>query len=84
MYGEYLATRALVLAVAGETDDALVSAEIAESVTKDIQARVLAAAARAVVELRQNPKQSDAAETLLQRATTHDAWDGVVCAIRGA
>ncbi len=49
MHGEYLATRALCLAVAGDERRAMSTADESNSITRSADAVVLAAAARAVV-----------------------------------
>jgi ATP/maltotriose-dependent transcriptional regulator MalT len=82
MYGEYLATRALALAVIGHDADAIDAAGAANAVTRSVDARVLAAAARSVVSLSDAGSADNAAVRLLETASASGAWDGVVCAIR--
>src|SRR5262249_16649005 len=48
MYGEYIAVRALALAVSGERKESLKFAAEATAFTRGVEARVLAGAARAV------------------------------------
>jgi DNA-binding NarL/FixJ family response regulator len=82
MYGEYLATRALALAVIGHDAEAIDAASAADSITRSVDARVLAAAARSVVSLTDAGSADDAALRLLETASTSGAWDGLVCAVR--
>ena len=81
MHGEYLATRALALAISGDTTGAVATAARAESLTKAVETRLLSAAVRAVAALNSSDAQS-AAESLLETATRLQTWDGVVCASR--
>jgi DNA-binding CsgD family transcriptional regulator len=81
MYGEYVSTRSLAQAVAGQHDQATEAAETAEAITNAGYVRVLAAATRAVVAL---PTRASAQEShhLLEAASASGVWDGVVCAVR--
>jgi DNA-binding NarL/FixJ family response regulator len=81
MYGEYVATRALSLAVTGQGDRALEAADTAESLTAFGDARALSAASRAIVAL-SDTSIDDAPQQLLHIASTSGVWDGVVCAVR--
>jgi ATP/maltotriose-dependent transcriptional regulator MalT len=82
MHGEYLATRALALAAVGRTADAMEAADAADGVTRAGDARVLAAAARALVSLCDPGSGEQAVLQLLQLASTSGVWDGLVCAVR--
>ena len=84
MYGEYLATRAMALAVVGETASAISAAAEAEATTRAADTRVLCESARALTALNNEGTQSDACEVLLETASRLDVWDGVVCAIRAS
>ena len=84
MYGEYLATRAVALAVIGETAGALAAADEAQATTRAGDTRVLCQSARALVKLGESDAGNDAAESLLDIAARLDIWDGVVCAIRAS
>jgi len=83
MYGEYLSTRALALAVAGDGQRATEAAVAAERLTASADVRVLSAAARAVVALF-DQDGPDAAHELLGAASETGVWDGVVCAVRAS
>jgi DNA-binding CsgD family transcriptional regulator len=84
MYGEYLATRALALAIVGAVADAVETADRAESMTQSSEVHVLTAAVFAIVEIVREPKRGDPAETLLETASSRGVWDGVVCACRAS
>lgn len=79
---EYLATRGLALACAGEPDAALTAADEADRVSKVVEVRVLAAAVRAVVAAGRN--ETEAGLEMLQMANDLGAWDPVVCALRAS
>src|SRR5262249_27599227 len=81
MYGEYLATRALALAVLGERRAAIKAAGAAELTTRSIDVRVLSAGARSLA-LSDRVGGNDAAHLLLDTASKFGVWDGVVCAVR--
>jgi DNA-binding NarL/FixJ family response regulator len=82
MHGEYLATRALALAVVGRDADAVEAADAAEVITRAGDARVLAAAARSVVSLSDAGSGEQVVLRLLEIASTSGVWDGLVCAVR--
>jgi DNA-binding NarL/FixJ family response regulator len=83
MYGEYIATRALALALSQRHDDAVAVASDATSCTRAVEARVIAAAARAVAMC--GTKNAEvAAHELLSTASSLDTWDGLVCAMRAS
>ena len=83
MYGEYISTRALALALAQRTDDALALADEANEATRAVETRVMAAAARAVVFL-DTPDAETRGEALLSVAAELGTWDGAVCAFRAS
>jgi DNA-binding CsgD family transcriptional regulator len=82
MYGEYLATRALAFAVAGQVGEAEAAARRAVSRTDAVEAGLIAAATRAIVEVRTSESRNDASALLLEHASRINAWDGVICAVR--
>jgi ATP/maltotriose-dependent transcriptional regulator MalT len=82
MYGEYISTRALTEAVAGNYESALANARAAEGMTRDVQSHILAAATRAIVEMNRMPRSTTAARAVLTHAVKHDVWDGLICAVR--
>jgi DNA-binding CsgD family transcriptional regulator len=81
--GEYLATRALVLAVAGHDGAALDEADSADSTTLAVEARGFSAFARAVVNCQRESSQEKASVQLAyeQASNTYNV-DGLVCAYR--
>jgi DNA-binding CsgD family transcriptional regulator len=83
MYGEYLATRALALAISGDQAAALEDAEEAQLVTHAVESRAYAAAAHAVVAVG-TPTEIGAAHRLLVTARELGEWDAVVCAVRAS
>ncbi|HEX3850819.1 MAG TPA: LuxR C-terminal-related transcriptional regulator, partial [Polyangiaceae bacterium] len=85
MYGEYLATRALALAVLGQDAQALQTATRAGQLTRAIDTAVLCAAVDAIVSVDDGPSGASAAVlTLFNTAARFNIWDGVVCAIRAS
>ncbi|HEV7564611.1 MAG TPA: LuxR C-terminal-related transcriptional regulator [Microbacteriaceae bacterium] len=80
--GEYLATRALVLACVGRSLEAQDAAQLALHHSGAAEVRVLAASARAICALTSN--DSSAALTLAKEATAFGVWDPVVCALRSS
>jgi LuxR family transcriptional regulator, maltose regulon positive regulatory protein len=82
MNGEYLATRALSLAVLGDKKEAMVAARQATDVTSWSDTRVLCEAAGTVVALENRGRRAPAVERLVALASETGVWDGVVCAIR--
>jgi DNA-binding NarL/FixJ family response regulator len=82
MYGEYLATRALACAVIGRDADAIDTANAADALTRSGDARVLAAAARAVASLCDAGPGQESPLQLLETASQSGIWDGLVCAVR--
>jgi DNA-binding NarL/FixJ family response regulator len=79
--GEYLATRALALACARETAEAIAFAKQAEQQTTLVDVRVLAAAAQAIVGLQTQPQTASVAN-LCDLGAELSAWDPIVCAVR--
>ena len=84
MHGEYLATRALAIAVTGDRTSALASADLAARVTHTVETQILCAATRAIVAIDEPPTGNDPCVSLLDLAARHSAWDGVVCAVRAS
>jgi ATP/maltotriose-dependent transcriptional regulator MalT len=80
IHGEFLATRALVLAVDGDVDGAAEAALAAEATSNAVEVRVLAQAARATIAARHG--EIEGALTMWERAEQHGAWDPVVAALR--
>jgi DNA-binding NarL/FixJ family response regulator len=83
MYGEYLSTRALALAIGGNLSLALATAQRAIDLTGAVETKVLCAAVRAVAALRKSDAR-EAAEFLVATAANLRTWDGVVCAARAS
>jgi DNA-binding NarL/FixJ family response regulator len=83
MYGEYLATRALALAIAGDFSGGIATARQAGRLTRAVETQVLCAAVYAVAAL-EGPNARSATESLLRTATYLHTWDGVVCAARAS
>ena len=81
--GEFLACRALVLAVAGQKDAALKTADEADSVTLAVEARGLSAFTRAVVNCSQTDvDEKPSVQRAYQQAVSAHNIDGLVCAYR--
>jgi ATP/maltotriose-dependent transcriptional regulator MalT len=80
--GEYLATRAVVLACSDEPTEAHNSAKRALETSRAAEVRILAASARAICSA--NSNDPSAAQTLADEATTLGVWDPVVCALRSS
>jgi ATP/maltotriose-dependent transcriptional regulator MalT len=83
MYGEYAATRALALAVAGRTSRAVELAEEAGEITQAVETRVLVSAAKAVA-FAGTDEAEPMAEALVSMAATLCTWDAAVCAFRAS
>jgi len=81
MYGEYIATRALAMAVDGKADEALATAHAATETTAGIEARVTALATSAVVAIRKG-EPDPAAMALFEAAVELDVWDILVTTFR--
>lgn len=82
IHGEYLATRALALAVNGSTASALEAAAAATEMTSAVEVRVLAAATEAVASSRST--QPAAASRLWDTAEALEVWDPLVAAVRAS
>jgi len=81
--GEYFASRALVLAAAGQHDRALEEAHAADSVTLAVEARNLSAFARAIVNCeRDSPDEKTSVREAYAQAASANNVDGLVCAYR--
>jgi ATP/maltotriose-dependent transcriptional regulator MalT len=83
MYGEYMATRALSLALAGQCQDALQAASDAVSATRAVETQVIGAAAIAIA-LTGSSESRRATDELISVADRLRTWDGVVCAVRAS
>jgi ATP/maltotriose-dependent transcriptional regulator MalT len=83
MYGEYLATRSLAFAVAGDASSARHALISAESMTAFVDAQMLCAATRAVL-MKDSVGGRSSCEDLLANASRLGAWDAVICAVRAA
>jgi DNA-binding CsgD family transcriptional regulator len=81
--GEYLASRALALAVAGQCHPALQAADSADASTIAVEARGLSSFARAIVECRAATSQEESSvrSAFEQAARSHNV-DGLVSAYR--
>jgi DNA-binding CsgD family transcriptional regulator/tetratricopeptide (TPR) repeat protein len=80
--GEYLGTRALVLACLERPVESDSAAEQALGTSHAAEVRVLAAAARAICAV--NSEDPSAAMTLADDASALGVWDPVVCALRSS
>jgi ATP/maltotriose-dependent transcriptional regulator MalT len=80
--GEYLATRALVLACLKRTSEAHAAAERALENSRAAEVRMLVASARAVCAV--NSTDSSAGLILANAASALSVWDPVVCALRSS
>jgi ATP/maltotriose-dependent transcriptional regulator MalT len=83
MYGEYMATRALALALAEKREDALRAASDAVTATRAVETQVIGAAASAIA-LLDSPESRRATDNLISVAHRLRTWDGVVCAVRAS
>jgi ATP/maltotriose-dependent transcriptional regulator MalT len=81
--GELLGVRALALACANETSQAIVTADRAEAVTRGVEARTFAACARAVLSCRGRIVAPNAVRDAFSTAMTTQNFDGLVAAVRG-
>jgi LuxR family transcriptional regulator, maltose regulon positive regulatory protein len=80
--GEYLATRALGLAVLGRDKDALSAVAVAAATSSVVEVRVLCAATHSVLAAHRGRVKE--AATLLEVAREVGTWDPVVCALRAS
>jgi ATP/maltotriose-dependent transcriptional regulator MalT len=80
--GEYLGTRALVLACLDKPTEANTSVERALETSRAAEVRILAASARAICEVKSH--DPSAALRLADHATALGVWDPVICAIRSS
>ena len=79
-YGEYVATRALALAVGDNHRGALEEASMARSLTGIVEVKAAALAAEAVAHLGRATSSAD--EALFEFASAADVWDPVIVAMR--
>jgi DNA-binding CsgD family transcriptional regulator len=82
IHGEYLATRALALAIAQRSRDAMNTADSAGEVTNAVEVRVLLAATRAVLSPPKN--RANLAICAWNLADEVGAWDPLVASIRAS
>ena len=82
MHGEYLATRALGMALLGEEDSALLTADKAEALSLASEVRVLAEGVRAIVAAERG--DAETAARLVEEAQNRNTWDPVVCCVRAS
>jgi LuxR family transcriptional regulator, maltose regulon positive regulatory protein len=80
--GEYLATRALVLACIARPIEAESAAAQAVDISRAAEVRMLAASARTICAINSNDKS--AALALANDASTLGVWDPVICALRSS
>jgi LuxR family transcriptional regulator, maltose regulon positive regulatory protein len=80
--GEYFGTRALVLACLHRSDEALEAASQALAASRGLEARLLAAAARAVDAT--NRGTASPISSLMDEARAVSVWDPVICALRAS
>jgi DNA-binding NarL/FixJ family response regulator len=82
IHGEYLATRALALGIAGRREEALDAADSSVEVTNATEVRVLQAAVRAIVSTKRD--RSDFATRAWDLADELSAWDPLVASVRAS
>jgi LuxR family maltose regulon positive regulatory protein len=82
--GEYLGTRALVLACLHRSSEALEAASEAVATSRGVEVRLLAAAARAVNAANEGPGLAPPISSLIDEAVALAVWDPVVCALRAS
>jgi DNA-binding NarL/FixJ family response regulator len=83
MYGEYIATRALCLAIADDHKTARALLDEARQITSVVEVTMLSIAAEAITFLGKR-RGNELPARALQMAIDLDAWDGLVCAMRAA
>ena len=84
MYGEYVATRAVALAVLGDNKAARDAVTEASAITSSAEAQILCSGTLALLSLRSGNSAASAVATLLDQASNAEIWDGVVCVVRAA
>jgi ATP/maltotriose-dependent transcriptional regulator MalT len=80
--GEYLGTRALVLACLGRSGGAIEAAENATATSRAAEVRLLAAAAVAVCAVSEG--DDDSVSSLINAGAELGVWDPIVCALRAS
>jgi ATP/maltotriose-dependent transcriptional regulator MalT len=83
MYGEYMATRALALAVGNELAGARLLLRKARGLTSVVEVQALAATTAAISALDTRAART-IAERALALAARFDTWDALVCGVRAA
>jgi ATP/maltotriose-dependent transcriptional regulator MalT len=82
MRGEYAATQALVLALLEKDDLAIDAAARATEISISSDVRVLAAAARAIVGVRDGNQTT--VDVLIEEARSRNTWDPLICCARSS
>jgi DNA-binding NarL/FixJ family response regulator len=83
MHAEYLATRALTLAVDGQYVEALAQVKESSALSKGIEAAVLNAATRALADVHENRSELErSVDKLFETATRTRNYDGLLLACR--
>jgi ATP/maltotriose-dependent transcriptional regulator MalT len=82
MHGEYIAMRAVALALMGELSSALEAANLATATSISSEVRVLSEGARAIVSAERG--QGQRTLRLLQLARETRVWDPLVCCVRAS
>ncbi len=82
MHGEYLATRALGLALLGQEDPALLTADRAQALSLASEVLVLAEGVRAIIAAEHG--DAETAARLIEEAQNRNTWDPVVCCVRAS
>lgn len=80
--GEYLGTRALVLACLGRSSDVEGAADEALATSRAAEVRVLVSAARAICRVKD--ASSDAVLSLIDEGANLRVWDPIICALRAS
>jgi LuxR family maltose regulon positive regulatory protein len=82
--GEYLATRALVLACLGDVAASRKAQSLANTTSAALEVRGLVLAARAIAALSDPRGSQGRTSSLIETADSLEIWDPVVCALRSA
>ena len=83
MHGEYLATRALALAAAGEPSEALALIREIRAITSAVEVQTLAQTAEAIA-LAETKRGADSAAEAFALASGLGTWDALVVGVRAA
>jgi ATP/maltotriose-dependent transcriptional regulator MalT len=82
MRGEFLATKALAIAILEPSVEVAELVETASEITRSVESRAYSACATAIVAQRSNGPDSDVLRSI-EIAEQLDVWDALVCALRG-